>query len=167
MVLPKLKRHLNAENTLSDHDSIHWHRNLNDTERSAIARHRNFNAPKICKITVVVVLTAYEVEPVPADGWFCKIFHSTDPWNTDRPTHENLRKKLSNFGRKLHVLQRKVAVKLEFERQCLVCLLEQGDFNDPGIEVLIGEEWFRISVTRRAKILSEVGAGIPWCPIKS
>ena len=52
MVLPKLKRHLNAENTLSDHDSIHGHRNLNDTERSAIARHRNFNAPKICKITV-------------------------------------------------------------------------------------------------------------------
>ena len=52
MVLPKLKRHLNAKNTLSDHDSIHGHRNLNDTERSAIARHRNFNAPKICKITL-------------------------------------------------------------------------------------------------------------------
>ena len=32
--------------------SIHGHRNLNYTERSAIARHRNFNAPKICKITV-------------------------------------------------------------------------------------------------------------------
>ena len=50
MVLPKLKRHLNAKNTLSDHDSVHEHRN---SERSAIARHRNFNAPKICKITVV------------------------------------------------------------------------------------------------------------------
>ena len=52
MVLPKLKRRLNEKNTLNDHDSIHGHRNLNDTERSAIARHRNFNAPKICKITV-------------------------------------------------------------------------------------------------------------------
>ena len=52
MVLPKLKGHPNAENTLSDHDSIHAHRNLNYTERSAIARHRNFNAPKICKNTV-------------------------------------------------------------------------------------------------------------------
>ena len=52
MVLPKLKRRLNAKNTLSDHDSIHRHRNLNYTERSMIARHRNFNVPKICKITV-------------------------------------------------------------------------------------------------------------------
>ena len=26
--------------------------NLNETERSAIDRYRNFNAPKICKITV-------------------------------------------------------------------------------------------------------------------
>ena len=43
------------KNTLSDHDSIHGHRNLNDTERSAIARHRNFNAPKIYKITVVEI----------------------------------------------------------------------------------------------------------------
>ena len=51
MALPKLKRHLNAKNTLSDR-SIHGHRKLNYTERSAIARHRNFNAPKICKITV-------------------------------------------------------------------------------------------------------------------
>ena len=57
MVLPKLKRHLNAKNTLSDHDSIHGHRNLNDTERSAIARHQSFNALKICKITVVSGLT--------------------------------------------------------------------------------------------------------------
>ena len=56
MVLPKLKRHLNAENTLSDHDSIHRHRNLNNTERSAITRPRNFNAPKFCKITVCVAL---------------------------------------------------------------------------------------------------------------
>ena len=52
MVLPKLKRHLIAKNTSSDHDSIHGHRNLNYTERSPIARHRNFNAPKCCKITV-------------------------------------------------------------------------------------------------------------------
>ena len=40
------------ENTFSGHDSIHGHRNLNETERSVIARYRNFNAPKICKITV-------------------------------------------------------------------------------------------------------------------
>ena len=52
MVLPKSKRHLNAKNTLSDHHRIHGHRNLNYTERSVIARHRNFNASKICKITV-------------------------------------------------------------------------------------------------------------------
>ena len=52
MVLPNLKRHLKEKNTLSDHDSIHGHRNLNETERSVIARYRNFNAPKICKITV-------------------------------------------------------------------------------------------------------------------
>ena len=31
---------------MSDHDSIHGHRNLNETERSAIARYRNFNIPK-------------------------------------------------------------------------------------------------------------------------
>ena len=59
MVLKKLKRHLNAKNTLSDHDSIHGHRNLNYTERSAIARHRNFNAPKICKITVLGHATTF------------------------------------------------------------------------------------------------------------
>ena len=53
MVLPNLKRHLKEKNTLSDHDSIHGHRNLNETERSVIAHYRNFNAPKICKITVV------------------------------------------------------------------------------------------------------------------
>ena len=54
MVLPKLKRHLNAKKTKSGHDIVHGHRNLNYTERvrSAIARHRNFNAPKFCKITV-------------------------------------------------------------------------------------------------------------------
>ena len=33
-----LKRHLNAKNTLSGHDSIHGHRNLNETEHSVIAR---------------------------------------------------------------------------------------------------------------------------------
>ena len=54
MVLPKLKKHLNKKNTLSDHDSIHGYRNLNDTERSLIARYRNHNAPKNCNITVHV-----------------------------------------------------------------------------------------------------------------
>ena len=48
----EIKRHLNAKNTLSDHDSIHGHRNLNYTECCTIARHRSSNAPKICKITV-------------------------------------------------------------------------------------------------------------------
>ena len=41
---------------LSEHDSIHGHRNLNKTERSVIARCRNFNAPKICKITVFNII---------------------------------------------------------------------------------------------------------------
>ena len=53
VVLPKLKRHLNAKNTLNDHDSIRGHRNFIETERSAIACYRNFNSPKICKITVL------------------------------------------------------------------------------------------------------------------
>ena len=48
----KKKRHLNEKNTLSDCGSIHGHRNLNKTERSVIAQYWNFNAPKICKITV-------------------------------------------------------------------------------------------------------------------
>ena len=52
-VLSVIKKTPKCEkNTLSDNDSIHGYRNLNYTERSAIARHRNFNAPKICKITV-------------------------------------------------------------------------------------------------------------------
>ena len=52
----EIKKNLNAKNTLSDQDSIHEYRNLNYTERSAIAHHRNFNAPKICKITVMFKL---------------------------------------------------------------------------------------------------------------
>ena len=48
---------LNGEKAFSEHDSIHGYRNLNYTERSAIARHRNFNAPKICKITVCSKIT--------------------------------------------------------------------------------------------------------------
>ena len=55
MVLPKLKRHLNAKNTLSEHDNISRHRNLNETERSVIVQYRNLNAPKICKITALHV----------------------------------------------------------------------------------------------------------------
>ena len=43
-----------SKKTLRDNDSIHKHQNLNENERSMIARHRNFNAPKICKITVRV-----------------------------------------------------------------------------------------------------------------
>ena len=44
--------YLTWENTLSDYGSVAGHRNLNETEHSPIARYRNFNAPKICKITV-------------------------------------------------------------------------------------------------------------------
>ena len=40
------------KNTLSDLDSLHGHRNLNETEHSMIACYRNFNAPIFCKITV-------------------------------------------------------------------------------------------------------------------
>ena len=40
------------ENTWSNYGSIAGHRNLNETERSAIGRYRNINASKICKITV-------------------------------------------------------------------------------------------------------------------
>ena len=60
MVLPKSKRHLNAKNILNDHDSIHGHRNLIKTERSVIACYRNFNPPKICKITVLFHSTYWE-----------------------------------------------------------------------------------------------------------
>ena len=41
------------KNALSNHDRIHKHRNLNETERSMIARLRNFNPLKICKVTVM------------------------------------------------------------------------------------------------------------------
>ena len=51
MVLLQLKRHLNAKNTLNDHGGIRGHRNLIETECSVITCYRNFNAPKICKIT--------------------------------------------------------------------------------------------------------------------
>ena len=37
------KKHLNEKNALSDNDSIHGHRNVNDTEGSVIAR----PAPKL------------------------------------------------------------------------------------------------------------------------
>ena len=38
----EIKKTPKCENTLSDHNSIHGHRNLNYTKRSAIARHRKF-----------------------------------------------------------------------------------------------------------------------------
>ena len=56
--LRKYRPRPKCENTLMDHDSIHRHRNLNYTKRSAIARHRNFNTPKICKTTVLPVLAS-------------------------------------------------------------------------------------------------------------
>ena len=45
----EMKKTPKCENTLSDHDSVHRHRNLNYTQRPATAHHRNFNAPKICR----------------------------------------------------------------------------------------------------------------------
>ena len=50
-----------AKNTLSDHDSIHGHRNLNEIERSMIAHHRNFNAKK-SKITAPNFLFGLTIE---------------------------------------------------------------------------------------------------------
>ena len=50
----EIKKTPKCENALSDYDSSHQLRNLNYTERSAVARHRNLNAPKICKVTVSV-----------------------------------------------------------------------------------------------------------------
>ena len=52
----EIKIHLNEKNTLSDHDRIHGHRNLNETERFGIALYQNFNTSKIYKITVVCKL---------------------------------------------------------------------------------------------------------------
>ena len=50
----------NEKNALSDNDSIHRHRNLNDTERSVIAHHQNFNTPKICKFTVHAAVSQFD-----------------------------------------------------------------------------------------------------------
>ena len=41
--------------TIRDHVGVRGHRNLNFTEWSVISRYQNFNAPKICKITVYFV----------------------------------------------------------------------------------------------------------------
>ena len=105
MVLPKLKRHLNVKNTLSDHDNIHGHRNLNYTKRSAIARYRNFNAPKICKITVLicVVMTTHghDVHALPSQGpdmrrrrtWLLEPAADQGPWvrlDRDQRAHDRL-----------------------------------------------------------------------------
>ena len=62
----------------------------------------------------------------------------------------------------------KVELKLGwiFERQGLVCFVEQRDFNDTGIEDLINEKLLRISGTRWAKSMSEDGTGIRTRPIK-
>ena len=89
MVLPKLKRHLNAKNALSDHDNIHGHRNLNYTERSMITRHWNFNAPKICKITVSECLSCG------SESWAgirdCALaWQHMERWSTLSTLHGNL-----------------------------------------------------------------------------
>ena len=71
-------------------------------------------------------------------------------------------KKLSDFRKNLHV-QRLGEV---YESQGLVCFLEHRDFDDPGSEDLINEELFWTSGTRRARGMSEDGAGIRTRPIK-
>ena len=48
----------------------------------------------------------------------------------------------------------------------LVCFVEQRDLEDPGIEDLFNKERLRISGTRRARSMSEAGAGIRTRPIK-
>ena len=50
----EIKKAPEEKNTKSNHDSNPGDRKLNETQRSVIARYRNFNAPKICKITVHV-----------------------------------------------------------------------------------------------------------------
>ena len=47
-----------------------------------------------------------------------------------------------------------------YESQGLVCFLEHRDFDDPGSEDLINEKLFWTSGTRRARGMSEDGAGI-------
>ena len=91
------------------------------------------------------------------DVGFRNLFYLTDPRNTDRLTKESLRKKKrSDIRNSLHV-QRLGWV---YESQGLVCYLEHRQFDDPGSEDLINEEWFRTSGTRRARGMPEDGAGI-------
>ena len=88
------------------------------------------------------------------------------PRNTDRLTQENLRENLSDFRKSLHVQRRAVVRWDSVEGQGLVSFVEQRDYDDPGIEDLFKEEPLRISGTRRARSMSEDGAGIRTQPRK-
>ena len=96
------------------------------------------------------------------DGWILKLFYPKYHRSTDRPSHESVRKILASFkiGEALVHVQRRILVTLGLARQGLVCFLEPRDFDNPGREDLTGNEgWFRISGTRRARAMSEGGAG--------
>ena len=67
------------------------------------------------------------------DGWFLKLFYSTSPRSTDRPTHESLQKKLSDFRNSLHV-----QIRVEVRRR----------FWEAGFSLLSGATWFHRSRDR-------------------
>ena len=98
------------------------------------------------------------------DDWILKLvlpgryskYRQTDPRKSVTKT--------VRFRKSLNV-QRRVVVWWGFERQGLVCFLEPCDFDDPGSEDLINEEWFRTSGTHQARGMSEDGAGIRTRPI--
>ena len=60
------------------------------------------------------------------DCWIWKLFYPTGPPNTNRPTHESLRKKLLDFWKSLHV-QVELYFSGIFERHGLVSFVEQRD----------------------------------------
>ena len=100
---------------------------------------------------------------------FWSFFYLIDPRNTDRPTKENVRsaqwEKLSDFRKSLHI-QKRTVVRWDFWAAGLVCFVEEREFEHPGMQDRINEEKLRISGTRRAKSMSEDGAGICTRPIK-
>ena len=143
-----------------------WMIGIVSTEEKARIFSSLSELPALAEKDMFVVLTVYSMW-VPwetLDTWtvgFRNLFYPTDPRNTDRLTKGNLRKKMSDLRKSLHV-QRLGEV---HESQGLVWFLEHPDFDDPGSEDLINEEWFWASGTRRARGMSEDGAGIRTRPI--
>ena len=68
--------------TTRDHVDVGGHRNLNFTEWSVISHYRNFNAPKICKITV----KSYRVRRVRCKKYGKQIVSSTEKEHADQKT---------------------------------------------------------------------------------